>query len=128
MCFTIVSLLPYPLDGPPLYTMIAKAHQVVESFDMFLSRNFVALPAFQQKYGVFLEGSGYTILTRWQSAIFQSGQCSAFIGVFLASPITNRLGYRWTTILGLVLVNATIFISFFVSSNTVAHLVFELIA
>jgi hypothetical protein len=27
----------------------------------------------------------------------------------------NRLGYRWTTILALILMNATIFISFFVS-------------
>jgi hypothetical protein len=30
-------------------------------------------------------------------------------------PITNRLGYRLTTLLALVLMNATIFISFFVS-------------
>ena len=40
----------------------------------------------------------------------------AFVGVFLAGPITNRLGYRWTTLLALVLMNATIFISFFVST------------
>ncbi|KAF5011045.1 hypothetical protein FDECE_2852 [Fusarium decemcellulare] len=89
---------------------------VMESFDMFLNGNFVALPAFQKEYGVFVEGSGYTIPTKWQSALFQAGQCGAFIGVFLAGPITNRLGYRWTTILGLVLMNATIFVSFFANS------------
>jgi hypothetical protein len=87
---------------------------------MFLSGNFVALPAFQRRYGVQLGGSGWTIPTRWQSALFQSGQCGAFIGVFLAGPITNRLGYRWTTILALVLMNATIFISFFVSGPRLA--------
>ncbi|KAH8761472.1 major facilitator superfamily domain-containing protein [Hyaloscypha sp. PMI_1271] len=92
---------------------------VMESFDMFLSGNFVALPAFQKRYGVQVEGSGWTIPTRWQSALFQSGQCGAFIGVFLAGPITNRLGYRWTTILALVLMNATIFISFFADSPAV---------
>jgi SP family general alpha glucoside:H+ symporter-like MFS transporter len=63
-----------------------------------------------------VEGGGYAIPTRWQSALFQSGQCGAFVGVFLAGPVTNRLGYRWTTILALILMNATIFISFFVSS------------
>ncbi len=83
---------------------------------MFLNGNFVALPAFKNKYGVFVAGSGYTIPTRWQSALFQAGQCGAFVGVFLAGPVTNRLGYRWTTILALILMNATIFISFFVSS------------
>jgi len=90
------------------------SYQVMESFDMFLNGNFVALPAFQRKYGVPVAG-GYAVPTRWQSALFQSGQCGAFVGVFLAGPVTNRLGYRWTTILALILMNATIFFSFFVS-------------
>jgi SP family general alpha glucoside:H+ symporter-like MFS transporter len=87
----------------------------MESFDMFLNGNFVALPAFQKKYGVHIKGSNYAIPTKWQTALFQSGQCGAFVGVFLAGPVTNRIGYRWTTILALVLMNATIFISLFVS-------------
>lgn len=92
--------------------------QVMESFDMFLNGNFVAQEAFQRRYGVLLDGSdppAYAIETKWQSALFQSGQCGAFIGVFAAGPVTNRLGYRWTTILALCLMNATIFVSFFVS-------------
>lgn len=113
MCFTIVSLFP---PVPVSRRTTANAHQVMESFDMFLNGNFVALPAFQERYGVRVEGEGYTIPTKWQSALFQSGQCGAFVGVFLAGPITNRLGYRWTTIVGLMLMNATIFVSFFVSS------------
>ncbi|KAH6880105.1 general substrate transporter [Thelonectria olida] len=91
---------------------------VMESFDMFLNGNFVALPAFKEKYGVHVPGEGWTIETKWQSALFQSGQCGAFVGVFMAGPITNRLGYRWTTILGLMLMNATIFVSFFANSLT----------
>lgn len=86
---------------------------------MFLNGNFVALPHFKEKYGVVISNPGepieYAIETKWQSALFQAGQCGAFVGVFLAGPITTWLGYRWTTILGLVLMNATIFISFFVS-------------
>lgn len=83
---------------------------------MFLNGNFVAQEAFQRHYGVYVnEKVGYVIPTQWQSALFQSGQCGAFIGVFLAGPITNRYGYRWTTIFALVLMNLTIFVSFFVS-------------
>lgn len=82
---------------------------------MFLNGNFVALPAFQKKYGVLIAENTWAIPTRWQSALFQSGQCGAFVGVFLAGPVTTRLGYRWTTIFALILMNATIFISFFVS-------------
>lgn len=83
---------------------------------MFLNGNFVAQSAFQKRYGVSVGDGKYAIPTKWQSALFQSGQCGAFIGVFLSGPVTNRLGYRWTTILALILMNATIFISFFVSS------------
>lgn len=81
---------------------------------MFLNGNFVAQSAFQKRYGVLHDGD-WVIPTRWQSALFQSGQCGAFVGVFAAGPVTNRLGYRWTTILALIMMNATIFISFFVS-------------
>ncbi|TID27856.1 maltose permease [Venturia nashicola] len=91
---------------------------VMESFDMFLNGNFVALTAFKRRYGVSHNGE-YTIETKWQSALFQAGQCGALVGVFLAGPITNRLGYRWTTIVGLIMMNATIFISFFADSLAV---------
>ncbi|OAR02320.1 hypothetical protein LLEC1_00443 [Akanthomyces lecanii] len=90
---------------------------VMEAFDMFLSGNFVAQTAFRKHYGVYLnEEDGYVVQTRWQSALFQAGQCGAFVGVFITGPITNRLGYRWTTILALVLMNLTIFVSFFANS------------
>ncbi|PYI33536.1 general substrate transporter [Aspergillus indologenus CBS 114.80] len=93
---------------------------VMESFDMFLNTNFVALTKFKEVYGVAVAGSTEKVIpTRWQSALFQSGQCGAFIGVFLAGPITNRIGYRWTCILGLILMNATIFVSFFANSLAV---------
>jgi len=94
----------------------------MESFDMFLNGNFVALGHFQERYGVLVSDPGivpqvYAIETKWQSSLFQAGQCGAFVGVFMAGPITNVLGYRWTTLLGLALMKATIFISFFVSSS-----------
>ncbi|KAJ5145686.1 uncharacterized protein N7515_000250 [Penicillium bovifimosum] len=91
---------------------------VMESFDMFLNGNFVALPAFREKYGVLVDGNDWQIPTKWQSSLFQAGQCGAFVGVFLAGPVTNRLGYRWTTIFALMLMNATIFVSFFANSLT----------
>ncbi|CAI7640547.1 unnamed protein product [Penicillium glandicola] len=91
---------------------------VMESFDMFLNGNFVALPHFQQTYGVEDAPGSWTIPTRWQSSLFQAGQCGAFVGVFLAGPVTNRFGYRLTTIFALILMNATIFVSFFANSLT----------
>jgi SP family general alpha glucoside:H+ symporter-like MFS transporter len=87
----------------------------MESFDMFLIGNFVALPAFKEKYGVFHDGA-WVIPAKWQTGLSIAGQGGALLGIFISGPITNRFGYRWATMVGLVLMNATIFISFFGNS------------
>lgn len=87
---------------------------------MFLNGNFVALKAFKEKYGVLAADGSHQVEAKWQSSLFQAGQCGAFVGVFAAGPVTNRLGYRWTTLLALMMMNATIFISFFVSGTYMA--------
>ncbi|KAK6856609.1 hypothetical protein PG995_006796 [Apiospora arundinis] len=92
---------------------------VMESFDMFLNGNFVALDAFKRRYGVLAADGTLQVEAKWQSSLFQAGQCGAFVGVFAAGPVTNRLGYRWTTLLALMMMNATIFISFFADSLAV---------
>jgi SP family general alpha glucoside:H+ symporter-like MFS transporter len=86
----------------------------MESYDVFLIGNFVALPAFKQKYGVFdatLNGGlgEWVIVTKWQSALQVSGQLGALIGVFLAGPLTSRIGYRYATLTGLMLLNVFYF-------------------
>ena len=89
----------------------------MESYDVFLIGNFVALPAFTSRFGVYdPAGDKYVLVTKWQSALQVSGQLGALIGVFAAGPLTSRVGYRWATITGLMLLNAMIFVSFFANS------------
>lgn len=142
MCFTIVSFPSFFVLGGstpacvggssgrhPVFRLASQlligvlVHQVMESFDMFLNGNFVAQKAFQDRYGVEVAGGGKAIETKWQSALFQAGQCGAFVGVFLAGPVVNKLGYRLATMVALVMMNATIFISFFVGNpdRSVTH-------
>ena len=84
---------------------------------MFLMGNFVALPAFQNKYGILDEKTGLMVIaTKWQSALQVSGQLGALIGVFVAGPLTSRIGYRYATLTGLMLLNAFIFAFYFADS------------
>lgn len=84
---------------------------------MFLIGNFIALPAFQDKYGIIDQATGaHVIAAKWQSALQMAGQLGALIGVFLAGPLTTRLGYRWATLIGLTAMNAFIFVMYFANS------------
>lgn len=92
--------------------------QIMESYDVFLIGNFVALPAFYNRYGIFDQSlndgaGGYVIETKWQSALQVSGQLGALIGVFLAGPLTTVVGYRWATLIGLMALNAFIFVFYY---------------
>ena len=92
----------------------------MESYDVFLIGNFVALPAFANKYGVYNPATNTNVIvTKWQSALQVSGQLGALIGVFLAGPLTSRIGYRYATLTGLMLLNAFIFVFYFAESMPV---------
>lgn len=84
---------------------------------MFIMGSFIALPAFRNRYGVHRPTAenpdNHIIVASWQSALQMGGPVGAIIGVLLAGPLTSRIGYRWATITGLMLLNAFIFIMYF---------------
>ena len=90
---------------------------IMESYDVFLMGNFVALPAFTKDYGIWNElKQEYVIAPAWQSALQCSGQLGALIGVFVAGPLTSQIGYRYATLTGLMLLNVFIFSFYFDNS------------
>lgn len=86
----------------------------MESYCVFLMGNFIALPRFAERYGVYnATEDKYIIVASWQSALQMGGPLGAIIGVLLAGPLTSRIGYRYATITGLMCLNAFIFIFYF---------------
>lgn len=86
----------------------------MESYCVFLMGNFIALPAFANDYGVYSPVKGKNVIVAsWQSALQMGVPVGAIIGVMLAGPLTSRIGYRWATIFGLMLLNAFIFVFYF---------------
>src|SRR4051812_14675130 len=90
----------------------------MESYCVFLMGQFIATPQFAKDFGVYSDkGQKYIIEASWQSAFQCSGPIGAFIGVFIAGPITSRIGYRWATIGGLIFLNSFHLIFFFGNSQ-----------
>lgn len=55
-------------------------------------------------------------MTKWQSALQVPGQLGALIGVFIAGTLTSRIGYRYATMTGLMLLNVFIFAFYYAES------------
>lgn len=87
----------------------------MESYCVFLIGSFIALPRFAKDYGIQNNGK-WVIETEWQSALQAIGPIGALLGVFLAGPLTSKIGYRWATISGLMALNAFIFVFYFANS------------
>jgi SP family general alpha glucoside:H+ symporter-like MFS transporter len=91
----------------------------MESYDVFLMGNFLALPRFKEEYGIVNPNDPTgpkVIATEWQSSLQVSGQLGALIGVFIAGPLTSRIGYRYATLVGLMTLNLFIFVFYFGNS------------
>jgi SP family general alpha glucoside:H+ symporter-like MFS transporter len=89
----------------------------MEAYCVFLIGNFIALPAFEEDYGVFSpEADRPVIEASWQSALQAIGPIGALIGVVLSGPLTSRIGYRWAIISALMFLNAMIFVFYFAKS------------
>ncbi|KAK2760890.1 hypothetical protein FQN54_002130 [Arachnomyces sp. PD_36] len=110
-----------------LWAFVMSCTIIMEAYCVFLIGNFIALPAFANEYGeVNPENGKKFITTPWQSALQMGGPIGAFIGVFLAGPITSKIGYRWATISGLMALNGFIFVFYF-ANNLPVMLVSQLL-
>ncbi|KAL4876154.1 sugar transporter [Aspergillus karnatakaensis] len=97
-----------------MWAFIMSCTIIMESYCVFLMGQFIATKRFAEDFGVWSDvEEGYIIEASWQSAFQCSGPLGAFIGVFVAGPITSWIGYRWATIGGLMALNAFIFIFYF---------------
>ncbi|KAK1453494.1 sugar porter family MFS transporter [Colletotrichum paranaense] len=106
----------YPMAS--LWAFIMSTTIIMESYCVFLMGAFVAMDEFKDAYGVDTD-EGKAIEASWQSALQMGGPLGAIIGVCIAGPITSRIGYRWATISGLMLLNAFIFVFYFANSLAV---------
>ena len=89
----------------------------MEAYCVFIMGSFIALPAFRAQYGVpnptADNPDNKIIEASWQSALQMGGPVGAICGVMLAGPLTSKIGYRWATISGLMLLNGFIFVMYF---------------
>jgi len=105
----------YPMAA--MWAFIMSCTIIMEAYCVFLMGSFIALPAFANEYGVYVPHKGKMVIeAKWQSALQCGGPIGAIVGCWLAGPLTSKIGYRWATITGLMLLNVFIFVFYFANS------------
>lgn len=90
---------------------------IMEGYDTYLLGNFFGLQTFNRKFGhptTIKDGvQQYQISASWQSALGTGSAAAQIIGLFVNGIVSERIGYRWTMIIALMLIACFIFITFF---------------
>lgn len=91
---------------------------IMEGYDTYLLGNFFGLQTFNRKFGsptgTVKDGvPQYQLSASWQSALGTGSAAAQIIGLFINGIVSERIGYRWTMIVSLMLITCFIFITFF---------------
>ncbi|KAK5078996.1 hypothetical protein LTS08_003855 [Lithohypha guttulata] len=94
---------------------------IMEGYDTYLLGNFFALQTFNRHFGAptgTIENGveQYQISASWQSALGTGTAAAQIIGLFINGIVSERIGYRWTMIVSLLLITCFIFITFFAAN------------
>jgi len=91
---------------------------IMEGYDTYLLGNFFGNQTFAHKYGspsnqVKNGVQQYQVTPSWQSALSTGSAAAQIIGLFINGIVSERIGYRWTMIVSLLMIACFIFITFF---------------
>lgn len=76
----------------------------MESYDTLLLGSLFGLPAFKEHFGQNYGGTiGYQIEASWQAGIQQGANIGSFFGIIWGAFLVDRLGYRKTILINLLL-------------------------
>lgn len=98
------------------WSMFISLSIIMRAYDIEISGNFYALPAFQRHFGVYYEGHGWQVPASWQVAMSMGSLVGQIIGSYLITFPMERFGRKKTFAVCLVLTALLTFMQFFASS------------
>lgn len=86
----------------------------MEGYDLALLGSLYASPKFNEKYGTYSAAEGeYDVSAAWQSGLSNGPRAGEMFGLIIAGLVSDRYGFKVTTIWSLVLMICFVFVLFF---------------
>ncbi|OAQ58889.1 maltose permease [Pochonia chlamydosporia 170] len=100
------------------WSMFISLSIIMRAYDIEISGNFFALPAFQKHFGVDYgpEHGGYQIPARWQVAMSMGSLVGQIIGAYLIAYPMEKYGRKRTLAVCLIMTAILTFMQFFANS------------
>ncbi|KAJ4291286.1 hypothetical protein N0V88_006289 [Collariella sp. IMI 366227] len=96
------------------WSLIVSMSIIMEGYDTILIGSLYAYPSYAKRFGNFDANTDtYQISASWQSAMGSGPQAGAIIGAMLNGFVIQRFGYKPAFMIGVGLMTAFIFVSFF---------------
>lgn len=96
------------------WSVLLSSTLIMEGYDLALLGSLYASPVFNEKFGEFdAEKGKHVVSAAWQSGLSNGARAGEIFGLILAGWAADRIGYKNTTIVSLVLMIAFIFVLFF---------------
>ncbi|RYN49314.1 Maltose permease [Alternaria tenuissima] len=92
---------------------------IMEGFSTILVPNLFSMQAFRKQFGSLQANGRYEISADWQSALVNGGLAGQIVGLFATGTLAERIGYRYTLMVGLVAMSLFILVPFFATSKEV---------
>jgi SP family general alpha glucoside:H+ symporter-like MFS transporter len=92
---------------------------IMEGFSTILVPNLFAMQAFRKQFGSLRPTGLYEINADWQSALVNGGLAGQIVGLFATGTLAERIGYRYTLMIGLVAMSLFILVPFFATDKNV---------
>jgi SP family general alpha glucoside:H+ symporter-like MFS transporter len=98
------------------WSMFISLSIIMRAYDIEISGNFFALPAFQQAFGNEIPGHGYQISASWQVGMSMGSLVGQIVGAYLITYPMEKYGRKKTFAVCLVLTAILTFMQFFAGS------------
>lgn len=96
------------------WSVLLSSTLIMEGYDLALLGSLYASPVFNEKFGTYSAEKGkWAVSAAWQSGLSNGARAGEIFGLIMAGWVSDRYGYKMTTIASLVLMIMFVFVLFF---------------
>ena len=102
-----------------IWSVLISMTLIIEGFSTILVPNLFAMEPFRRQFGTLHAKGNYEISADWQSGFVNGGLAGQIVGLFATGTLAERIGYRYTLMVGLVAMALFILVPFFATTKLV---------